>query len=153
MEQPTQQFVQSQWFYPTFALMWIAITGLLAQLGGWSTLARQFRSDESIQGERFRFVSGSMGKRFLPVSYGNCLFVVINDAGFGLSILFPFRILSPPLFIPWHAVASVERKKLLFLFPYTLIRIGGEWPTISIRGHAGRYLENAYAKAYVCRAP
>jgi hypothetical protein len=138
---------EPQWFIPTFALMWVAITGLLAQVGGWATLAKQFRSDDAASGDRFWFVSGSMGLRYLPVSYGSCLFLNVSNTGFRLSILFAFRLFSPPLFVPWAAVESVERKRFLLLVPYVLIRIRDQWPTVAIRGRAGRRLEEGYAQA------
>jgi len=143
---PPPWLLEPQWFFPFFALFWAGITGLLAILGGWASLATYFRAEGRVEGERFRFVSGSMGIRFLPVSYGNCLFVTVNEAGFRLSIFFPFRILSPPLFIPWKSVASVESKRLLF-FRYTVVHLRDQWPRISIRGNAGRQIEQGYAHA------
>lgn len=104
-------FLQPQWFFPLFALMWVAISFLLSQTSGWSKLAAQFKSKQVAEGEQFRFVSGSMGIRPFPVSYGGCLFLTVNEVGFRLSLLFPFRLFCPPLFIPWKAVESVEQKR------------------------------------------
>jgi hypothetical protein len=133
-------------------LFWAGICGLLALLGGWAGLATYYRADGPVEGERFRFVSGSMGIRFLPVSYGSCLFVAVNEAGFRLSIFFPFRIMSPPLFIPWKSVASVESTRFLF-FPYTVVHLRDQWPRISIRGNAGREIEQAYRRASGSNVP
>jgi hypothetical protein len=129
-----------------FALMWVSISALLSVLGGWTSLAGEFRAPHSIGGQRFRFVSGSMGARVFPVNYGGCLFVTVNETGFGLSILFPFRLLSPPLFIPWSQVASVETKRF-FLVNRASVRLHGRWPTISVRGAAGKCIVDAYARA------
>jgi hypothetical protein len=133
------------WFLPLFVLMWLVITGGLARLGGWSSLATQFRASRPASGEWFRFVSGSMGKSAFPVSYGGCLFVCVSEAGIALSILFLFRLLSPPLFIPWSQVASVEKKRLLFV-RYVVIRLRNQWPVISIRGPAGQRIEEVFAR-------
>ena len=111
--------LEPQWFFPFFALFWFTVTALLAILSGWRSLATYFRTEAPVEGEQFRFVSGSMGARFFPVSYRNCLFVTVNETGFGLSILALLRLLSPPLFIPWEAVASVESSgSCSFLTPW-----------------------------------
>lgn len=143
---PPPWLLEPQWFFPFFVIFWAGITGLLAILGGWAGLAGYFRADGQVEGERFRFVSGSVGARFLPVSYGSCLFLTVNQTGFRLAILFLFRMLSPPLFIPWKAVVAVEPKRFLF-FRYTVVHLRDQWPRISIRGTAGRQLELAYGRA------
>jgi len=138
--------IELRWFLPLFAAGWLLITGLLAHAGGWSTLARHFRSSaEPASGERFRFVSGSMGTRAFPVSYGRCLFLMVSPGGFALSILLPFRFQSPPLFIPWSQVETVEAKRLLFL-SYTLIRLRSQWPEISVSGRAGRRIKEVHER-------
>jgi hypothetical protein len=128
-----------------FALMWVSICVVLSILGGWRSLAGEFRATQCTDGQRFRFVSGSMGTRKFPVSYGGCLFVTVNDLGFGLSILFPFRPLSPPLFIPWTEVASAETKRFFFV-SRAIVRLRGHWPAISIRGTAGKSIVDAFAR-------
>src|ERR687883_215872 len=140
------EFLQPQWFLPLFVLLWVGVTGFLAVLGGWSGLATHLRAEQPVEGERFRFVSGSLGARFLPVSYGRCLFVAVNESGFGLSILFLFRVLGPPLFIPWREVELVEQKRFLF-FQYTVVRLRNQWPTLSIRGEAGKRIHQGFARA------
>ena len=37
-------FMEPQWFFPLFIAMWFGITGLLAHLGGWASLARRYRA-------------------------------------------------------------------------------------------------------------
>ena len=138
--------MQPQWFFPMFALMWVSISALLSMLGGWTSLAGEFRATQRTDGQRFRFVSGSMGARVFPVNYGGCLFVTVNETGFGLSILLPFRLLSPPLFIPWSQVASAETKRFLFV-NRAIVRLRGHWPAISVRGAAGKCIVDAYAGA------
>lgn len=126
--------------------MWFGITALLSLTGGWPSLATHFRATQPANGDLFRFVSGSMGAKRFPVSYGGCLFVAVNSIGFHLSIFFPFRFQTPPLFIPWSQVESVEQKRFLFI-RRTVIRVRGQWPIISIRGRAGQSIEEAYAVA------
>ena len=134
------------YFFATFVCLWIAVSAGLSMFGGWFSLSHDFRAGPSFPGVRFRFASGSMGAGLFPVtSYGGCLFLTISESGFRLSILFVFRLLSPPLFIPWSAVASVEPKRLLFL-PYTVVHLRRGWPTIAFRGAAGRCIESTFAR-------
>lgn len=86
-----------------------------------------------------------MGIPFFPVNYGNCLFVTVNEKGFRVAILFLFRFLTPPMFIPWAEVESAAKKRFLFM-PYAAIRIRGNWPNLSFYGKAGRRMLEAYAK-------
>jgi hypothetical protein len=138
--------IEPQWFLALFGVMWLGITGLLAHLSGWARLAARFRASEPPNGERFRFASGSLGAKMFPVNYGGCLFVAVSGAGVHFSILFLFRFQSPPLFIPWSQIESVDEKCSL-LSQYTVIRVRGEWPIISLRGRAGQFVKEAYAQA------
>jgi hypothetical protein len=148
---PPPELLQPQWFIPFFLCFWLAISAVLALTGGWLSLSREFRSDEAIEGERFRFASGSLGRWPFPVTaYGSCLFLTVNSSGFRLSILFVFRFLSPPLFIPWSAVKTVETGRFLFI-RYTLVRPLRGWPTLAIRGRAGQFLAMTYER--ISRAP
>lgn len=144
--EPMPVWLQPQWFLPLFVVMWLLMTGLLAHLGGWASLASMFRAQDRISGERFRFASGTLGRRFLPVSYGNCLFVTINSQGLYLSILFPFRFQSPPLFVPWSRVQSIQEKRILS-FRYWLIEVRDHWSRITLRGAPGRRAKEAYEAA------
>lgn len=132
--------------------MWSGISVLLANLSGWTSLSRYLRADSPPSGERFQFVSGAMGQRLFPVSYSACLFVDVSDTGFRLSILFPFRLLSPPLFVPWTQVTSVAERHFL-LVRYTEIRLRDHWPTIAIRGKAGNSIRQAYERSSAQTSP
>ena len=146
------RLLEPQWFIPFLAVMWPAASGALALLSGWWTLASHFRASDAVAGERFRFVSGSLGRRFFPVKHGNCLFLTVNDEGFRLAILLVFRFLSPPLFIPWARVESVTEKRVFFV-PRTEISIRETWPRLSIYGRVGKSLQEAYARAQAKKAP
>jgi len=134
------------WFFPFFVAIWLTVSALISRLSGWSRLAEQFRSDAPASGEHFRFVSGSMGRALFPASYKSCLSVAVSPAGFHLSIQFPFRFLSPPLFIPWTEVESVQEGRWLFVRK-TAIRLRNQWPVISLYGRAGRCVSESYRVA------
>jgi len=98
----------SEWFLPAFVVFWFAICGGLSVIGGWYQLGERFKSDEPLDGERFRFRSAAIGWCGLPVSYGSCLFATVGSEGIALSILFLFRFLHPRLVIRWSAVERCE---------------------------------------------
>jgi hypothetical protein len=136
-------YAEPQWGVPMFVLFWFVLTGLLAHLGGWVSLSERHAANHAATGERFRFVSGSMGIRFVPVSYGNCLFVTVDARGVYLSILFPFRFMSPPLYLPWASFDEVTEGRFL-LARYARMRVRGCWPWITLNGTAGRAALRAY---------
>lgn len=140
------EFMQQLWFFPMFVLIWVGVCAVLSMLGGWTSLAGEFRARQRTDGQRFRFVFGSMGSRKFRVSYGGCLFVTVNETGFGLSVLLPFRPLCPPLFIPWTEVVSAETRRLFFV-NRAIVRLHRHWPAISIRGAAGKSIVDAFARA------
>jgi hypothetical protein len=140
------------WFLLVFVGMWLLVTGVLSRVGGWASLAAEFRATEPISGENFRYVSGSVGRKVLPVSYRNCLSVHVDERGFGLALLFLFRFQSPPLFIPWSQVESVAEKKVFFA-RYVVICLRNQWPAISLRGPAGRRIQEVYAGLPSSRVP
>ncbi len=141
-----EAFLEPPWFFLTFVLLWFASTGLLAYWSGWAALARKYAASTAVSGERHLFSSGSMGRKYLPVRYGNCLFVTTNGEGLHLAILFPFRFLSPPLFIPWSRFESGEKRQFLF-FPYYVFAIRDHWARIVLYAWTGRSVKEAYDSA------
>lgn len=141
-----QPFVQPLSFLLFFVVLWLAVSGGLAHVAGWTSLAGKFRQTEPLLGERFTSVSGAMGKGRLPVGYRSSLFVVVGQAGFSLAVLFPFRFLSPPLYIPWPEVEKVEEGKLL-LVRHTVVHLRGKGQVIFIRGPAGQRIRESYDSA------
>jgi hypothetical protein len=134
---------ESPWFIPAFVAMWVTVCCVLAIWSGWYSLATRFSSTQTPEGERFRFASASMGRPWLPVSYGNCLFITVTPTGLALRVLFLFRPLSPPLFIPWSEVASVTERRFLF-WRSAVIRFNGHWSHIKVHGSAGQAVLRSY---------
>jgi len=131
-------------FALVFAGTWLCIGGLLAWAAGWPALAARFRRTGPVKGERFGAVSGSMiAAGSLPVGYRGTLWLVLGPGGFGLSVSFPFRFMSPPLFIPWAAVESVSRRRRWFV-DTAEVRLRGLPNRINISGKAGQRLLAAY---------
>jgi hypothetical protein len=132
-----------QWILWAFPLLWVFVTAMLGLMSGWARLSRAFSRKAQVEGERFRFASGSMGWANVPVRYTNCLFITVNAEGFRLSILFPFRLMSPPLFIPWSSVVAAEEKGA-FIFTYYQLRLRDHRQVISVSGSAGRAIKQAH---------
>jgi hypothetical protein len=134
------------WFIPTFVVGWCCVCILLSYVAGWPKLALRFRSSQPVEGERFRFASGSMGtSTWFPVNYRSCLFLTVNDNGFLISVLFIFRLFSPPLFIPWAEVEAVTEKRLWF-FHHAVISIRDYKTKIMVSGGAGRCITETYLR-------
>ncbi len=140
---PPPFLLEPHWFFPIFVVMWVLILGVLAVLGSWRELGQRFRSGSKIDGERYRFVSGSLGKGYFPVNYSSCLFVTANRSGFELSILFLFRVFHPRLFIPWSSVESVRREKHWF-FNYTAVYLHGFSKRLLLSGRVGQRILEFY---------
>ena len=129
-------FPDSAWFLPAFVVFWLAICGVLSLIGGWYHLGERFKSDEPIDGERFRFRTGAVGRDAFPVNYGNCLFATVGAKGFALSVLFLFRFLHPRLVIPWSAVERCEHVRFWFMKPVA-VHVAGFNRRLLFRGDLG----------------
>lgn len=74
-------------------------------------MGQRFPADSQPAGTRFPMVSGKVGL----VAYSNCLTVHTSEDGLYLSILFPFRLGHPPVFIPWEAIYNPTRHRFLWM--------------------------------------
>jgi hypothetical protein len=78
------------------------------------------------------------------------LTVVVRSSGFGLSIRSVFGK-APAVFIPWADVQSVAPSRALFV-DTAVIRVRGQWPSISLSGRAGAAVLEAYRQSLSERA-
>lgn len=99
-------------FLPLFVALWCAICVALSFMGGWHTLAQHYRATQPFSGRRWYLRSASMS----PANYGGVLTFGANTEGLFISVLLPFRLGHPPLFIPWSEIESTEQYRQLF-FP------------------------------------
>jgi hypothetical protein len=134
------------WFAVFFVLLLLAVLIVLNLASGWWSLVRDYRAEEPALGQRHWFASGRIGVHpLLSVNYGNCLIVTVATGGFRLGLIFPFGVLSPPLFIPWSAVAQLEWRRADLLWHQARVRLHGHWPQIAIWGRAGEGLRDQYS--------
>ena len=89
-----------------FALFWMAIVWLIAQLSGWSKLADVYparipfnETCWSMQSGRFRWSS----------NYSGILRVCADGQALHLSVFILFRPGNPPLSIPWEDITTKPR--------------------------------------------
>jgi hypothetical protein len=108
----------------------MVIVGVTSRISGWSLLAEAYPCLDEVEGRRRWFAS--MGLRrwsFLPANYGGIVVLTFMPEGVRFSLLFPFRIMHPPLFIPWREFARTEvttiffRRQRSFWFGQTSVRM------------------------------
>lgn len=131
------------WFLLFFVAAWLILCVLLSLMGGWHRLAQRFPAKSDSDGEEFRFASMSLGSGLFPVRYRNSLFVTTGRSGLGLSVLFLFRVMHPPLFIPWSAVETVRPEQTLFVSG-TAVYLHGFDKRMLFRGRAGKMILEAF---------
>lgn len=131
------------YLFIVFIAMWCAISSLLSVMGGWFTLSRKFHDHGSPQGKRFFFSSMGAGLRWFPVNYGGCIIAYLGKGGLRLSVWPIFRIMHPPLLIPWNEITSVTSSKMFFSTLYT-VNIGRTKTNLYFRGKLGESIYTAW---------
>jgi hypothetical protein len=140
------QLAQSNWFLLCFPVFWLTASAIFARISGLRSLGRQFTAPSAPAGQSFRFASGAFGSPDWPISYRNCLHVVIAESGLYARLIFPFNFQSPALLLPWTAVESVVEKQSFFTRTVT-IRLRGQWPVVKLNGTLGQLAKAAHQKA------
>jgi len=90
---------------------WVFAMVFVSHLGGWATLAQQYRWEGEFSGPRWNYQCGQL--RWWA-SYNNCLTVGADPRGLYLWVFPLLRIAHPPLFIPWRDI-TVSRVKVLWV--------------------------------------
>jgi hypothetical protein len=125
----------------------MAVCALLSLLGGWHALGRRFGSSDDLDGERFRFRSGAVGRGIFPVAYDHCLFATVGRRALALSVLVPFRLLHPPLVIPYSEVERCDEIRFWFVRHVALHVRGFGRRRVLLRGALGRAVLAAWTQA------
>jgi len=111
------------WFLPvfvvSFAVLWMFISALLAEIGGWSQLGRLYAEPAGmVRAPLASFGMASLdlrrGRLSLPANYSNCAIVEVAQAGLHLRTWRPFRFRHAPLLIPWNQIERLEAGNFLF---------------------------------------
>jgi hypothetical protein len=94
-----------------FALYWCLICVMIARLGGWSRLARDYALTTPPPQAILRGQSLRMGF----FSYNRSVRMAAGDAGLYLATFPLFRAGHPPLLLPWSAVSAARTRRLLLV--------------------------------------
>jgi hypothetical protein len=118
-----------------FVCMWCFITCSISLISGWFFLSRLYPDCPFEVHRQFRSVSGNMG--LCVGSYNNCIKVRINEYGIRLSVFFLFRLLHPPIVIPWEKVTSCRSTRFWFNKAVRIEVIGWRRPVFLSRFFGG----------------
>jgi len=133
-----------------FLALWLFVAAIVSSIGGWTTLARRFRSKHAFTGARWSWQSGQM--RWLT-GYNHCLTVGGDPEGLYLAMMFLFRFRHPPLLIPWTEI-TVARRRFLFV-QYYRFGLGHEFDIpLYLRAKLAEKVIGAAGKGdLICRQP
>jgi hypothetical protein len=123
-------------FLAFFPLMWCGVLWINSRIGGWSRLARHYRSTGIPHGRTFHSVQGQVG----IVSYRAALECTTNEHGLFIQPWAIFRFAHPLLFIPWSEMHGVNRTSLLWI-PVVRAEIGK--PRVAVLRLAAKVFEDS----------
>ena len=107
------------WAIPLFFVgIWLFVMFIISRVGGWSTLAGYYRTDQPFFGTLFRFQSASLRA---GTNYNGCLNFGANTEGLYMVPMLIFRGFHAPLFIPWSEIIA-RPIKYWKLFDYVELR-------------------------------
>lgn len=140
--------IEPQWLVLLFVVICLAGIAVMARIAGWSSLAVRLRAHGVPVGQSLRFVTGSLGSATFPIKYKNCLRLVLNDQGFYLALMAPFKFASPALFVPWSEVESCAVEQVYATQTVTFT-FRGQWASFKLRGTAGQVAREAHQRYLV----
>jgi len=83
---------------------------VLSRAGGWSRLAARYPLPGGVRsGTEYRWRSARIGW----VSYNNCITFVATEAGLVMRMPWLFSAGHPPLLVPWHEIALIEKRMIM----------------------------------------
>jgi hypothetical protein len=119
---------------PLFVVfVFCAIFYLISGLGGWTRLARRFRTYEPFYGESWTWQSGQLRGW---CNYNHCLTVGANEQSLYLAVQVPFGMFHPPLLIPWNEIDAQTGKVMFGLYDTAKLRLGSE-ERVTLRIYGG----------------
>lgn len=133
-----------------FAAVWLLVAAILATVGGWAELARQYRDPgHDFRGNIVQLPGSSLsmrrGRMPFPANYKHCVTLTLPGTGLHLRVMSVFRFRHPPLFIPWGQMERVEPGSILRWRTLTL-RPAGSSTRIYLWGRTARVVEDAWQR-------
>ena len=93
-----------------FALFWIAIVWLIAQIAGWPKLAEKYPPRRPWNETCWRMQSAQL-RRW--ANYNGILKVCADAEGIHISTIFPFSIGNAPFSVPWSEINGRKRQRFV----------------------------------------
>ncbi|NRF67339.1 hypothetical protein HLB44_10120 [Aquincola sp. S2] len=140
---PLHLLADPRWFVPLFIALWIGGAVIMARIAGWPSLAKLYPASKMPAGSSFGFCTGSLGSANFPIRYRRCLRIVLNEQGLYASLMFPFKIGSPAIFIPWEQVSLCQEKQLMRTRTVTL-QFRDHWSSLTLIGPIGQVVRAEY---------
>jgi hypothetical protein len=140
-------------FFILFPILWCLICADAAWFGGWREMSKYYRAEATTfrihgrdSGKRFWFGSIATGSSNFPVNYGSCVTIHVSAEGIGLKVLLPFRMLHPPLLIPWSAIENCQADKVFLFIERATIHLRHIRFPLRIFGAAGKEVFNSWTQ-------
>ncbi len=104
-----------------FSLVWFIVSAR-----GWGKYVPDYSTEEPAppQAQSASWQSIMIGRGPLPANYRNAVTVARNAKGIYLKVAAFFRPFHPPLFIPWSAIATVEKQPAI-VGHYVAVQVEG----------------------------
>ena len=119
------------WIVPVFVVGWMLVSGLVAVLGGWSTLARRFPLPDHRGTVHEHFGWRSLSLNYIT-SYRSCVNITLTELGVVLKTTLLFSAFHKPIFFRWTDISNPEyikgifgTKRLVFYLGPTRVAVGG----------------------------
>ena len=109
---------------------------IISYIGGWHSLADQFRTERKVPEHRRRMQSASMR---LMMGYNNALTLGSNVEGIYMAVTFPIFAGHPRMFIPWAEVRVDQTRTLLWQTVRTL-SLGPDTIPLTVRERTAQFL-------------
>ena len=109
-------------FVVVFSLIWMGVLSLLARMGGWHGLAREFPASGKMDGTNSKMHRWCSARLSLFVNYNNCLTLIISERGLYMRTNIFLRYGHRPLLIPREASVDFSAGSTL-LFRSTKITL------------------------------
>jgi hypothetical protein len=100
------------WAVGFFVALWLIVTAAVSITSGWHLLGRRFPADDAHQ--RYSETDATIQMRKgngVPSGYSHMVRLGADEHGIALGLPLGFRLLSPPLFIPWEAIRTCRRTR------------------------------------------
>ena len=131
-----------------FVLLSLLGAVVMSRIAGWPALARLYPAAAPPAGRNMGFCTGALGRRTFPIRYRRCLRIVLNEQGLYASLMFPFKIGAPAIFVPWSQVRRYEVRRVMRA-PIITLEFKGHENVLALVGPAGEAARDAFEAASV----